>query len=321
ATRHRERSELATRQRERSELATRHRERSELATCYNPSMLRQKSGSVVCRTCGRLVGINDERCYNCGARNPALWGYAPWLRRLGSDLGFVQLVIFVSVGLYMACLAVDPGGIRTGGMLSLLAPSGTSLLAFGGSGALPVFGLGRWWTVLSAAWLHGGVLHILFNMLWVRQLAPATAEAYGVGRMMIIYAASSAVGFFLSSFAGAFIGPIPLLGGGAGLTIGASAPIFGLLGALVYSGRRGAISSAMSSQAMTYAIILFVFGIVMQGIDNWAHLGGFAGGYLAALWLNPLYPERINHLIGGLLCTAASLLSIAASIVLGFRFL
>ena len=60
---------------------------------------------------------------------------------------------------------------------------------------------GRWWTVLSASWLHGGVLHILFNMLWVRQLGPATAEIYGPGRMVIIYTVAGAVGFTLSSVA------------------------------------------------------------------------------------------------------------------------
>ena len=58
-----------------------------------------------------------------------------------------------------------------------------------------MFGYGRWWTVLSASWLHGGALHILFNMLWVRQLGPATAEIYGPGRMIIIYTIAGAVGF------------------------------------------------------------------------------------------------------------------------------
>ena len=58
---------------------------------------------------------------------------------------------------------------------------------FGASGAYPVFGYGRWWTILSAGWLHGGALHILFNMMWVRQIGPAVADIYGAGRMVIIY--------------------------------------------------------------------------------------------------------------------------------------
>ena len=50
---------------------------------------RQRTGSVVCASCGSLVGVNDDRCYTCGRRNPGLWGYGPLLRRLGNDLGFV----------------------------------------------------------------------------------------------------------------------------------------------------------------------------------------------------------------------------------------
>ena len=97
---------------------------------------------------------------------------------------------------------------------------------FGASGAYPVFGYGRWWTILSAGWLHGGALHILFNMMWVRQLGPAVADIYGAGQMVIIYTVACAAGFLLSSFMGAYLPWIPLLGGGS-LTVGASAPIFG----------------------------------------------------------------------------------------------
>ena len=61
----------------------------------------------------------------------------------------------------------------------------------------------------APAWLHGGVLHILFNMLWVRQLGPATADIYGPGRMIIIYTIAGVVGFTLSSLGGYFLGGCP----------------------------------------------------------------------------------------------------------------
>src|SRR4029453_11734073 len=168
------------------------------------------------------------------------------------------------------------------------------LFLFGESGAIPVFLAGRWWTVLSAMWLHGGVLPILFNMMWVRQLAPATADLYGPGRMVIIYTAAGIAGFALSSFAGAYIPPLLFFQGGR-FTVGASAPIFGLLGALVYYGRRTG-SSTVGSQALTYALTLGFFGFIMPGLDNYAHAGGFGGGYLAARFLDPLLPERIDHI-------------------------
>jgi len=181
-----------------------------------------------------------------------------------------------------------------------------------------VFVADRWWTVLSAAWLHGGALHILFNMMWVRQLAPATADLYGPGRMVIIYTAAAIAGFALSSFAGAYLPDLPFLRGGQ-FTVGASAPIFGLLGALVYYGRRGG-SRIVGSEALSYALMLGIFGFLMPGIDNYAHAGGFGGGYLAARFLDPLQPERVDHIGIALVCLAASVAAIVASVLHGLQF-
>ncbi len=284
---------------------------------------RQTVGSVVCPSCGSLVGVTDDRCFRCGRWNPGLWGFAPMLRKLGNDLGFVPIVIGGCSLLYiltlLATVAISgPGAIGASGLLSILSPSNGALFLFGASGALPMFGEGRWWTVLSAGWLHGNLLHILFNMLWVRQLAPVVADMYGAGRMILIYTIAGAAGFLLSSAAGASQFSLPLFYG-ASFTVGASASIMGLLGALVHYGRR--ISTAVYSQALSYAVILFVFGLAMPGVDNFAHAGGFAGGYLASVWLNPLKPERQEHLIGALVCLAATLIAVAASLVTGLQYL
>ena len=271
---------------------------------------RQKTGSVVCASCGSLVGVNDDRCYSCGRRNPGLWGFGPMLRRLGNDLGFVSLVIYGCSALYALTLIVT---VALGGTvmspdnpMNFLSPNGYVTVAFGSSGAGPVFGLHMWWTVLSAGWLHGSALHILFNMLWVRQLGPVTADVFGAGRMVIIYTLSSVAGFALSSVCGLFLG--------GSQTLGASAAIFGLLGALVYYGRRGG-SSMIGAQAKQYAIVMFLFGLFMPGIDNYAHAGGFAGGYLTAIWLDPLKRERVDHLAIAAGCLAASALAVLASLV------
>ena len=156
-----------------------------------------------------LVGVNDDKCYNCGRRNPGMWGFAPALRNLGGDLGFVPFVIGTCAVLYVITLAASGSEVRMSGLFSLFAPSNRILFLFGSSGAVPVFGAARWWTVLSAGWLHGGPLHIVFNMMWVRQLAPATADLYGPGRMVIIYTAAGIAGFALSSFAGAYLPDSP----------------------------------------------------------------------------------------------------------------
>ena len=72
-------------------------------------MLRQKWGSLVCPSCGTLVGVNDQRCLTCGRWNPGMWGFAPILRQLGADLGFVPLVITGSVVLYVLSLVASNG--------------------------------------------------------------------------------------------------------------------------------------------------------------------------------------------------------------------
>lgn len=269
---------------------------------------RQREGSVICTSCGVLVGVNDDTCYSCGRWNPGLWGYGPALRRLGNDLGFVPLVVGGTVTLYVVSLLLSGLDVR-----GMLAPGTRILFLLGASGAVPVFEYGRWWTVLTAGWLHAGILHVFFNVMWIRQLAPAVAELYGPGRMVILYTASGVAGFAASSVAGMYLAGLPLIGG-AQFSVGASASIFGLLGALVHYGRATGHSHARE-YGLQYALFMGVFGLIFPGVDNWAHAGGFAGGYLASLLLRPGTRERIDHLALGALCLLLTAVALLASVV------
>lgn len=265
-----------------------------------------------------LVGVSDDRCYNCGRRNPGLWGFAPALRALGNDLGFAPFVIGTCVVLYVLTLLVSRSAVGMGGAFSFLSPSFDALLLFGASGVIPVFRAGRWWTVLSAGWLHGSLLHIVFNMMAFRQLAPAIADIYGPGRMIIIYTASCVAGFALSTLAGAFIPPFLFLRG-SGFTVGASASIAGFIGAILYYGHRSG-SSMARTYAINSALMLLLMGFFMRGIDNYAHLGGFGGGYVVARLLDPLEPERVDHIVVAVVCLVLSVASVAWSVIDGLRF-
>jgi len=272
---------------------------------------RKTEGAVVCASCGVLVGVNDDRCDNCGRRNPGLWGFAPALRSLGQDLGFVPLVMGSTIVLYALALLLSRGEMQ----MITLSPSTAILYLLGASGAVPVFDYGRWWTLLTAGWLHAGILHIFFNVLWIRQLGPAVAELYGPARMIIIYTVANVVGFALSSVAGEYLWwmPVSFLRG-AQFTVGASAAIFGLLGAAVYYGRRTGNSRA-SQVGVQYALIMGLFGLIFPGVDNYAHAGGFAGGYLTSMLLDPLKPERVDHMVIAAVCLLATLVAIVASVV------
>ena len=85
---------------------------------------RRTSGSVVCPSCGSLVGVRDDKCYTCGRANPGLWGFAPALRQLGTDLGFVPIVIGGCSVLYVLTLLAS-GRHSAGGrrLMSFLSPS------------------------------------------------------------------------------------------------------------------------------------------------------------------------------------------------------
>lgn len=271
---------------------------------------RKTEGSVLCASCGVLVGVQDETCYNCGRRNPGLWGYGPALRNLGQDFGFVPLMTGAVIILFVLSLLLSRGEMQ---MMSL-SPSGRMLFLLGASGAMPVFDLGRWWTLLTAGWLHGNLLHIFFNVMWIRQLAPAIGEIYGASRMIIIYTFASITGFALSSLAGEFLSWMPIYFlRGAQMTVGASAAIFGLLGAAVHYGRRSGSTHA-SRVGLQYAVLLGIFGLIFPGVDNYAHAGGFVGGYLTARVLDPLKPERVDHMVIAAVCLFATLLAIVASV-------
>ncbi|MEM9593104.1 MAG: rhomboid family intramembrane serine protease [Acidobacteriota bacterium] len=285
---------------------------------------RQTTGSVVCPNCGRLVGVRDEKCLNCGRPYPGLFGFTPLLNQLGRDLAFGDVVLWGCGILYVFSLAFDPNGIRFNGLLSMLSPSPQAAFVFGDSGWIPVFVFGRWWTVLSAGWLHGGLIHLGFNMYYLRFLMPNVIEIFGVGRAMILYVASSAAGFIVTSGFGLLTAPNQPLSGlprflhGAPLTLGASAALCGLLGALLYYARKTG-HSMMTQRLAQMAIFLGIIGLVLPGVDNWAHLGGFVGGYLVAMVLRPLHDETPIHLLLGVLAVALSLASVGMSIWIGLR--
>jgi len=266
---------------------------------------------VICTSCGVLVGVNDPTCYNCGRRNPGLWGFAPALRSLGNDLGFINIVTAGTIILYVLSLVMS----RQGSSVPL-EPNITALQILGASGSAPVFIRGWWWTLLTAGWLHGGVLHIFFNVLWIRQLGPEIANLYGAGRMVIIYTIASICGFALSSVLGLL--PIPFFG--APVTIGASASIFGFLGALVHYGKRTGSNHARQ-MGLQYALIMGVMGFILQGVDNAAHLGGFIGGYLMSLILDPLKPERIDHIVMAVILLALTFVAIVYTVISALPYL
>ena len=212
-------------------------------------------------------------CFYCGARRPGLWGFGPLAGRLIGRLDFARAVTIVCVAVYIVSILLDPrAAVRFRNPFDFLSPSSEALVRLGMTGA-PAWRAVWWWTLITAIYLHGSLLHIVFNLLWVRQLAPAVEQLFGTARLVVIFTAGGVAGFVLSNIAsGAW-------------TIGASGAVFGLLGAMVAYGRTrgGVFGTAVLRQYGQWAVLMFIFGFFMSGVNNWGHAGGFVGGYLAAL--------------------------------------
>ena len=225
---------------------------------------------MICPSCGKLIGIGEEKCPFCGAWRPGLYGYTPWIQKLfGSRLDLIRLIVGACVTLYVAALILEPDAIlHPSGLFSLLSPGNRALYQLGMTGGA-TWRMGMWWTLLTAIYLHGGLLHIFFNMMWVRNLGPGVTDIYGPARAFVIFSVAGAVGFLVSD----------LVTGAP--SIGASGSIFGLLAAMIVYGRR-VHHSMLTQQLWQWAIVMFAMGFFMQGVNNWAHAGGFAGGWVAA---------------------------------------
>lgn len=273
-------------------------------------VFRKTSGSILCYACGRLNRADADVCFHCGRRHPGLWGWAPLLGRVLGRVDFARIVIAVCIGAYVAALVLDPrSAFRARGPFGLLAPSTRALFALGMTG-WAALDAGRWWTLLTAIYLHGGLLHIVFNLLWVNQLAPPVEALYGRARLIVIFTVAGVVGFLASAVLGAVA------------SVGASGGIFGLLGAMVCYGRRrgGFFGSAVLRQYWGWALVLFLMGFLMTGVDNAAHAGGFVGGYAAALVLGYEEERRETgvHRLLALAAGVATALSFALALWTAF---
>jgi rhomboid protease GluP len=170
--------------------------------------------------------------------------------------------------------------IRLGGISGFLSPGQTSLMLLGATGTYPIDHFGRYWTLISANYLHGGIIHLIFNLMALKQIAPWVSSEYGTSRMFAIYSLGGVIGYLISYLAG-----IPF-------TIGASAAVCSLIGSLLYYGksRGGAYGSSVYREVRGWVISLFVFGLIFPGINNWAHGGGIVGGAIFGAILS--YNER-----------------------------
>ena len=244
----------------------------------------------MCPNCRAFITSDDKICPYCQAQV----GARVIDQRLPSDVlgGLIpherfvtMLILLINTGMYVATMlrTQQQGGGGFGD------PTLQTLVDFGAKYAPYIIGRGEWWRLITAAFLHGGLLHILMNSWVLFDLGAQVEEIYGTARYLVFYFVSTITGFYASYY---WLPTSP--------SVGASAAICGLLGAMIALGMRerstyGSDMRGMYIKWVLYTLAFGLFGNLFgMAIDNAAHLGGLAGGFIVA------YAAGTPKLVGGL---------------------
>jgi rhomboid protease GluP len=219
----------------------------------------------MCPNCRAFITTSDRVCPYCGIRvgpraierrNPAgvLGGLIP------ATHFTTVLILLINVALYGASAWLS-------GSFADMNPR--ALWVLGGKLGPSIWTDHQYWRLVTAGFLHGGLMHIAFNAYALFIIGCQIEELFGTPRYLVIYFASSVAGFWLS----ARMNPV--------LSIGASAGIMGLIGAIVAFGHVSGtqVGRMIRNQYLGLLAINLVWGFLPgMAVDNWAHIGGFLAG-------------------------------------------
>jgi len=201
----------------------------------------------------------------------------PWLRRDESSIGLTQIIFGINAAVFLG-----------------MALSGSTLMEFPiqetihwGANFGPYTLSGEWWRLLTCVFVHGGIIHIAFNMWCLWNLGALCESLYGPATYAAIY---------LICGVGASLASVAWHPGGA--SVGASGAIFGLAGALIaafklgeFSVPRAALTGTLRSLAM-FVVYNLIFGAVIGTTDNAAHVGGLVTGLIVGALIALIAPQQ-----------------------------
>ncbi|MEJ2659156.1 MAG: rhomboid family intramembrane serine protease [Desulfobacteraceae bacterium] len=269
--------------------------------------------SMLCPNCRRIISADETRCPHCGMAAPgSRWKNNPLTGGWAEDDRLIRIIIFINIGMFLFSLVISRGSLVSGfNPLRMLTPSLTSMTLLGATGTWKIREVGLW-TLVSANYLHAGLLHIFFNMAAFYQIAPLITRLFGAYRFFVIFTLSGVGGFLISCLMGITV------------TLGASAAICGLIGAAIYYGRSrgGLFGDSIYRQIGGWAIVIILFGFFMPQINNAAHIGGMICGGLTAMLLGYTEKSRENtaHRTLAALCMLTTLLILLLALYRGLRY-
>jgi rhomboid protease GluP len=278
---------------------------------------REQPRPKICPACGTLVGISATRCHQCGTS--LNFSMAAINKRFAGVFGGRAPVTTVLLVVNILVFGVSV-------VATLQAGKGQGLSLLWGLDGEVLYRLGALWTpailhgepyrLVTAMFLHGGLIHIGFNMMVLMDIGPVVEEVYGSARYLFIYTAVGIAGYVVSAFTPFRTHPA--------LAVGASGAILGLIGVMIaITTRRGGMAmQALRSRLISWVVSIFVFGFLMSGIDNWAHGGGLISGFLLGKVFadrEPMNPGEVKRANALGWAAAVLLLACFAFMILHFK--
>ena len=252
----------------------------------------------MCPHCRAFITTDDSKCPYCGER---VGPKAIELRHAGEMIAglipqarFVTiLLLIVNGGLFLAT-SMFPGG----------ASNPNVLYVFGAKEGQAIWQEHEWWRLITAGFLHGGMVHILMNGWVLMDLGAQIELIYGPARLIVLYVLTTICGFLLS----AWWSPV--------ISIGASAALFGFIGAMIALGVANPSSAGqmIRKQYLRWALYGLAFGFLpIFNVDNAAHIGGLASGfvlgYVAGIPAHSTYAKERFWQIAAGACVLLTLVS------------
>ncbi len=154
-----------------------------------------------------------------------------------------------------------------------------------------IVNFGQYYRLITGMFLHGSILHLLFNMYALYIIGMQLESFLGKAKYLIVYLLSGIGASMLSIFFS------------NSFSVGASGAIFGLMGALLYFGYhyRVYLDSVVKSQIIPLIVLNLILGFTLSGIDNWAHIGGLVSGILATMAVGVKYKSTKFEMINGII--------------------
>ncbi|MDH3786814.1 MAG: rhomboid family intramembrane serine protease, partial [Acidobacteriota bacterium] len=246
----------------------------------------------MCTECRALVPRSASTCPECGEqirRGASRPGAGRIVGNLFPGISRATSLLMLANGFWFVLMLMSQirsgngGGIFGGFDIELLMRFGAGL----GEPHLIAEGFvsgGEWWRLITPIFIHGGLIHLFMNTLFLMNLGPTIEDLLETDRFWVVYLVSGVAGATLSE---SYIGF--LVRGGWAPTVGASGALLGLMGFLIAYGYRegGAIWSAVKAMLWRMALFLLVITFFVGSIDHLGHLGGLLAGGAFGFFVKP----------------------------------